>query len=627
MPQAIGLALLELIAPTLVGTSIIPGLSLATVVGSVVVAAVLVGVKILTAKPAPKQEDGSIPIRQASPPRQGGYGRGRPRGYYMCYEQRNGTSADVIAFASGRVGGYVQHYLHDDAVTLDGSGFVQALAEGQYGGNNVRILTRLGEPTETAFAEVVDLLGSDGTWTDSHRGDGIAGLALIAKSVKATQHQKIYPNNLPMPSPVMDMFRVWDFRDPAQSRTDPSTWATSRNPFVNALDYMTQPNRGGPLLDYETRFAPVLALWIKAANQCDDLVAKVGGTQKRYECGGWYTFDTKNDEVVGEMMAACDGWLAEGLDGTMIPVCGVYEEPTRDILTIRPKHLKGGYRVRRGVPVEERINEIIPSFTSPPHKYAVVQALPLTNDADIARVGRKPRAITFAWCQDFPQLRRLTKRSIDRFSAEMSGELRLSLFGLALMTRRWIKVQLPNVAGLADAVIENQGIKIDLLRGRCVLQFIKVDPAKIEGYNPATDEGEPPPVVAKGSRGDLPVLTDFRAEALGSPPFRITASWDTIVSRTDLGYVLRYRLAGDPDAPYTDVEFQALEDVGGRTSATVYPTTTAMYELQGATIGPGGTYGTFTTPPVFVLTDPAALYDNAGILLVDNAGNFIADNS
>lgn len=570
MPQAIGLAILEALAIS--DIVIIPGLTFAGLVGTVALTGALIGLQLLLPKPGlPKQEDGSQPLRQAIPPRNGGYGRARPQPYYMLYEAQNGTSYDVLALVSGRIGGVAELYLHDDVVDVDGSGTVQGFPDGRYGGGRVKILTRNGQATETAYAEVVAALPS--IWTPNHRGDGIASLALICAGVKAEDFTTVYPHGLPQPSAVMDLYPVWDPRDPAQSRDNPATWTVKDNPVLALIDYLTHPDHGMGL-DYDSVIAPAIDEWMAEADLCDAPVAKrSGGTERRYRANGWYTFDTKPEDVLGALLSTCDGWLAEDADGVLRLYVGVYRAPD-DRLTIRERHVLA-FSVQHGVADEERINEIAISYISPDHRYKEVQCQPWRDEADISATGRvRSQQLSLSWVQSHSQARRLAKRAMARFAAPMRGEMTLTLFGLALLGRRWAPVQLPFVAGLEDAVVEIQGARVDLANGRVTIQWIVVDPATIDAWDPAMEEGDPPPVPDPGpGQSTLAPPTNLVAAPDIRTPFEntnvvvIAMSWDPS-PRGDATAEAQYRLSSGGDDDWLSASVNA-GNVGAETPPLV----------------------------------------------------------
>ena len=59
-----------------------------------------------------------------------------------------------------------------------------------------RLLTRIGLTPETPYAPLVDKLASSGVWTNNHRGDGQASVAMIADATAAKNQNKRFPYGL-----------------------------------------------------------------------------------------------------------------------------------------------------------------------------------------------------------------------------------------------------------------------------------------------------------------------------------------------------------------------------------------------------------------------------------------------
>lgn len=73
---------------------------------------------------APKPEDGKYNLKQSVPPLAYVLGRVKKAGDYMFLEERDGVAYHITAIAAHRVQRFVEHWLHDERVTLDGSGWV-----------------------------------------------------------------------------------------------------------------------------------------------------------------------------------------------------------------------------------------------------------------------------------------------------------------------------------------------------------------------------------------------------------------------------------------------------------------------------------------------------------------------
>jgi hypothetical protein len=222
----------------------------------------------------PKAEQAERAIKMALPPRVSAYGRVKLYGAYILFvTSKDGYAIDVYAFHDGRIDGIERYYLGDKQVMLDGSGFVLPDAEKAYGNGNIEIGVNLGLPTETAFASLIAKLPGD--WTAQHRGDGVVTGFQISKPVKVKNFSEVYPQGGPDATPLGIVFRaqcVFDWRDPSQSVTDPSTWRWSENNALHVAHYLLV--RVGK--DWDTHFAPTLAYWTAFADDCDVLMPLKG---------------------------------------------------------------------------------------------------------------------------------------------------------------------------------------------------------------------------------------------------------------------------------------------------------------------------------------------------------------
>lgn len=622
MPAAIGALIL---GGALAGTTLVTiggtAITLGYVVGYVVLTGVFVGLSFLMPKPEmPKQEDGSQSIRQARPPAVGAYGRVRLGGAFMLYEEYEGVSFDVLALVRGEIGGFVAYYLNDDEVTPDIDGLIPAGGDDRYSDGVVQIRTRVGLETETAYPEVTDVLPSD-IWSTAHRGDGIASLMLRCSPVAVDDFQKIYPHGLPEASTAIDAYKVFDPRDETQARNNTATWQVSYNPVIQLMDFLTHPDHGMNL-DYDALIAPVLDSWMDEADLCDALVAKVGGTEPRYRSSGWYTFDTKPENIVGAILGACDGWLAENGDGTLAIKVGVYRAPTDARKTIRWHHILG-FDVEYGIPDEERVNELNISYISPEHAYKEVQPEPWRDEDDISETGiTRSQALSLSWVQTHSQARRLAKRVMARLKPTLRGSVVTTLYGLAILGERWIRIQFPIVAGLEDAIVEIQKADVDLMSGRVTFEWVKVDPDTIDAWTPATEEGEAPVVPEKIAPSSIPVLEDVTV-ALEAGALLVTFDdLGSLAGASAFRYRVRYRALGE-DA-WTVVGPLQSEPDGSpgrlRVNAGAVPIAGDL-QSQIAAIAPGGGVGAWAPdPPATTATGGATPGVPTGLSAVDDTG-------
>jgi len=507
MAETVGLILLSSLGyGEIAGTILFGSITVGAAVGStaLVGGAALYGALSMGSTPSrvetatPKPADGAVTLRQQIPPRVVGYGQARIAGAYMLFEvNSDGDSDDIIALHHGKVASIDRIYLNEDEVTINGSGDVNAAynvhaigySDQRYGiglGNFVNMGFHLGTDPATAFgAPGLSGLG----WTSAHRGDGQASAFLRCRHVPLEDHWKVFPRGLPKLSVVATMTAVFDPRDGAQSRDNPATWTVSKNPVLQAIDKLTSAHHG-MALDWDEIIAPNLTALMAQADICDEVVAKVGGTEPRYRSNGWFYMTTDDADVLSEILATCDGWLTEMGNGSITIVVGKYQAPTGAPVT--DEHIVG-FSIDGGVADEESVNQIKWSYTEPLNAYRQHPGDPWSDDLSISESGRiRPQSRTLTWVQSHSQGRRLMKRVMARYQARLRGTLAVNLFGLTKLGQRWIAVQSSLHPGLSDAVIEITKAKVDILNARVTFDWVLVNPNEIDAFDPSEEEGTRP---------------------------------------------------------------------------------------------------------------------------------------
>lgn len=593
MAEVIGAAVLTAVGVE--ATVTVAGVSVASVIGSAIITASLVGLQYaLAPKPdAAKPSDGSQPIRAPTMARLGGYGQTKVAGATVCYEAKDGNSCDVFAMITGKVGGYVGYYLHDDPVIL-GSGpdekFVLddgGLLAQRYVGS-VAIATRLGLPTETCYPRVVGTL-EPGIWTVDHRGDGIASMMMFCAGVPTDVFQTVYPNGLPQPSAVMNLYPVYDARDGMQDPDDPDTWQVSRNPILNIIDYLTHPDHGLGF-DRDLAITPNIDALMAEADICDELVLRKDEEfEPRYALSGTYTFDANPDTVIGAMLAACDGWMAEVPGEGFVIKVGKYRAPTK---TIEMRHIHD-YSIQTDAAREEKVNELTFTYNSPPHKYKDIQGDPWRDEDSISALGRVlSKALDLTWVQSHAQARRIAKPALARLNAPLRGKIETRLCGVYFVGERWVRLKLTDFPRLADVVVEITRGQVSVSSGRVTFEFVVIDPATINAWDPDTEEGSEPPLATAQALEPIPVPQHVNAAVEGDVVngFHLLVSFDD-PSRPDLTYRVRYRVTS-PSGPWVDQASSTAVAAAGRLTTSTAPVPgDSEIEVQAAFVATSGARG------------------------------------
>lgn len=531
-----------------VGAMFVPG-------GQPLAAAAALALAVLYKPKGPKPEQQERAIKMTMPPRISAYGTVRLYGAYILFvTDEDGFAVDVWAFHDGKLSAIQRIYLGDKQVTLNGGGFVLPTDDGEFGnGDTIQIGTRLGLPTETAFAEVIARL--PGIWTEDHRGDGIATGCQISKPVKSKNYNEVYPTGGPdanVMSIVADAQHVYDWRDPAQDINDPDTWTFSaNNALCLAHYYLTHGNK-----DWDTHFAPTLAYWTAFADDCDvAMPLKAGGTEPRYRVALAHKHTDAHKVTIGNLLACCDGFVSPRADGALIAYSGRYVEPDADDL-IGPGEIVS-YSWDDGIVDEDQINEVAVSYISSEHDYNVVDATAWTDEDLILELGElKPTTLENS-VPSHAQARRLAKRLIDKAMAPYRGSITTNSKGRKIRGKRFIPLHIEE-AGTVFYSGPAEIVRLKRTQTGVMFDWVRANP-DIDAWNPATEEGDPAPVGTLPTPAPLttPTITDAEAE-LGdggsSARIRITAdSFD----RADVTWFARWRISGETlwnEQEYSDID-------------------------------------------------------------------------
>lgn len=459
---------------------------------------------------APKPDTTETAQKTTIPPRVAAYGRSKLYGTYILFETSEGyssgfaevgagTAVDVFAVHDGRIDGIERYYLGDDEVTLIGN-TVQAGTDGRYKDGRVKIYATLGETPGTHIPQIEALIPS---WDASHRGDGVVIVAATFEAVKAKDYQDVYPSGLPPATAMVARWQpVFDWRDPAQSVSNPASWKWSENAVLHTAHYKLTREKArkspgevvpsGPALQvaWDRYFAPTLSYWTAAADDADEpRLLKAGGTEPRYRSCVAHTLTTPNKEVISSLVACFDGWLAPRADGALIVYSGRYYAPT---VSLGPDEILS-FTVTDGIDDETDYNEYTVSYISADHQFSAVDTTPWQDTAAIEAAGDIKSTALTNQVPSHAQARYLAKRTIMRAREPKRGTVTTNNGGLEARGERYVNLHLEEAgtvffSGPAEII----RLTRNLLYG-ITFDWIAADPA-IDDWDPATEEGDPAPV-------------------------------------------------------------------------------------------------------------------------------------
>ncbi len=593
-------------------------ITFASIASALATTALAIGIQALLAPKPPDPEDGRVPKTQSTPSRVWAVGRNRLAGAYMLWEASGNYLYAVQALVAHRVKAINRYWLHDDEVFIDANGVTTNDDDGRYG-DNVRLLTRLGLSTETAYAPIADPLSASGIWTYNHRGDGQASVAMIATSAPAKNQNKRFPYGAPQVSVEVDGAFCWDFRISADPG-NPAAWVWTRNSAL-VLCWHECFNEFGNRRDYRKAILPVLDMWIEEANICDEDVPRAsGGTEKRYETNGWDTTDNGPKVGTQAILASCDGWTIERGDGALLLTVGKFRESRVETLTDADII---GHQIQYDVLFEDECNRLVPRFTYPDTGYSTCDTDYFEDNTAQMEAGRVlAKTGDYRYCQQWRQARRLGKRDWLRERQKVRGSIDSRLSGLNAVYCRWVRlltpVRLPKCNG---KVFENRRPTVAITRGGFSMDLIQ-HPDNIDDWNPAVDEGMQPPVPNTLGTDKIPpgVINTVEAKANGGSVYLRVLLLDP--ESTSWTPVLFYRVSGSNSA-WIEQQFPSWAASGGyvELNTGAVPVDVDL-DVQAGYIGSDGSYGPrSTTETVHSTADPTPAGPVTSVSVSPGTGN------
>lgn len=478
MPQALALFLFQIGAPLALATFF------TTAAGAFVLTTALsIGLSLISGallrnqSSVPKPSDGQQALRQALASRTKTYGHGRKSGAVWWYDAVAAHMFVGIAINHGRIGRITSYHIDDNEVDVDGTDTVTTTPY------VAKIYHHLGTTPETDYAALGTTFGA------THmRGDGVASiLADLTNPATGQLFQEQYPIGVPNLRVTADFSVVWDPRDTAQVRTDPTTWTFSDNPIVCALDYWMSADGMGVAW---ARIEPNLAQWIACMNTCDEAVRLASGqTHKRYRLFGTYRLvDDDPVSVIKKFESVCDGRFWAKRDGTIGVTVGQFP-PEASIKMIEAKSVLGFDKLQFGQDENKRVEGVTAQYVSPDHDYREHDAEPWPNaETLIGLSDDRSLSLDLLWVPSGAQARRLMKRAYIQSRTPIHGTIQTDAAGLQLIDERFFRLVLPELDINQTFEILHMSIDVSGPIG-CEFEIRAID-RSIDDWDAATEEGE-----------------------------------------------------------------------------------------------------------------------------------------
>jgi len=281
--------------------------------------------------------------------------------YWQLSGNNNTRLHMVVALADHECDGLAGVWVngkHHGINSIDGN------VNGFEGKLNVRFYP--GTATQNADAQLIAT--SEGRWTADERGSNVCYVV-----VTADYDEKLLPE-IPQMQFVVRGAKLYDPRT--------GLTAFTANPAVILWNVLRGIAPGGQhLIGMNVPAAAIRSdEFIAAANACDEIVAKVGGTEPRYRCGVILDTVQVNRDIIETILPSMAGELIE-TGGIYRIMAGVARSPVAnltdaDLITDRP------FVTSAKRPRSQLVNAVFGTYSAPDRAYEMVPLPNRTSAAD-----------------------------------------------------------------------------------------------------------------------------------------------------------------------------------------------------------------------------------------------------
>lgn len=471
-------------APEIFGATIIGGVTVASVAGSLAFTGLLLGAQMLFAgggKKSTKSEQ--VTSRDSNPQRLRGYGRAKLGGSTFFLHSVNGAFlVRGWVHCEGPIDAYEVWYLNDTACTIPEGALGGAAGVAPWIGA-VIMESHLGAPDQAASGMIASYSPD---WTSDHR---LAGLAYTVQTCVLPPKpdktfQTVFPDGPPTPRVVARLSKVYD------PRTNDTAW--HQNPSLCIMDYLTL-ERVDQVTGQSWRYIPASRIDIQSfidfAEVCDaPIPLAAGGVEARYHLDGVYDLSEEPRDVLKRMLATCDGEIVQTAEGKVGIRGGIWIEPTvtiteADILSVT--YTQGNDKL-------SAFNRLKWTFTDQANDFQQVEGDPWDDvDSQVDTGEVLTQSVDFTMVMSHPQGRRLAKI----MTAKQNPRHHLTdcvakLPALNLLGERVVRVQLASL-GIDEVFTINSFKPADDLSS--VTLDLSSTASDAYDWNPSLEEGTPPP--------------------------------------------------------------------------------------------------------------------------------------
>jgi len=432
----------------------------------------------------------------------------------------------VIVLAAHEVESIGDILFNDEIVPLDGNGDASALPYKRDGTIYASIYKHLGDIDQVADQVLID--NSGGGWTAAHR---LRELAYIHTQLR--YDEKTYAGGTPNISAIVKGRKIYD------PRTTLTVW--SDNAALCVLNYLISDiGLGASIEEIDVNS------FIAAANICDEIVATLDATEKRYTCNGVVDLTDNPRDILENMLGSCAGFLVHTSGKWHLQV-GAYSPPLK---TFDESFLRDAVIMRPHRSKRQLFNGVKGAFVSPTHNWqstdypSVTSVLYVTEDKGEEIFS----TLDFSFTTSHTMAQRIAKIALEQVRRQRQIQYPANLAGFQVAAGNTIAVDLPRfgINGLPCRIsnwqmVEDMGVDLTFEEdGASVYAFVQSDLKSI---------GDAPAVVVPNNQS-VPPHEPNNVTASAGDDF-IIVSWDAI-TESDFRYVEVFEKTTDTPTPEID---------------------------------------------------------------------------
>jgi hypothetical protein len=318
------------------------------------------------------------------------------------------------------------YHLGGREVTVEPDGIVSSPPYTKPGGSYIKVLSKPGDGTETAWD---DLMAAFPTlWTADHKCRGIAQslVKYISPGIYSAKFGKMYQGGEPPLEITARILTSYDPRDPEQDVDDPATWTwTDNGPLCAARVMLAYPDL--TVADFDWQFLA------GEADRADVLVATKTGTEKRSRCSGVWPSEAKRGDTMKQVLASIGAEIVLS-DAGLIRIRLIDDAPEAEIQFLALPHITD-FAWKSGPDAVERPNVCQVKYYAAEMNYEMAE-IDMTGigwariDAEVERYGEKAFVAEYPFCPSAAQAQRNARRDFALERAD-SGAIRTNMVGLA----------------------------------------------------------------------------------------------------------------------------------------------------------------------------------------------------